>query len=177
MLKFLIQVAVSQEVTSIALLSSHESHNSDFPFPTTHGITLEICAEAAGVRSSNAVPVITSEIVVSKVVIVAMTKASMLRILDDAAAGLRAERARVGVVKNTSKQEVQNGSLSKLKLGFSLFEVDVGCTWALRSYCLCLIWMRYVEHSSLVCYAALPALVFHRNRGGTDQRCSPVFQG
>tara|TARA_R110002003_G_scaffold112_26_gene9773 strand:+ start:5729 stop:6010 length:282 start_codon:yes stop_codon:yes gene_type:complete len=92
MLKFLTQVAVSQAVTSIALLSSHESHNSDFPFPTTHGITFEFCAAAAGARSSNAVPVITSEIVVSKVVMVAMTKASILRILDDATAGLTAER-------------------------------------------------------------------------------------
>jgi hypothetical protein len=86
MLKFLTQVAVSQAVTSIALLSSHELHNSDFPFPTTHRITLEFCAEAAGVRSSNAVPVMTSEIVVTKVVIVVLIKASILRIWDDRSA-------------------------------------------------------------------------------------------
>jgi hypothetical protein len=97
---------------------SHESHNSDFLFPTTHGITFEFCAEAAGARSSNAVPVITSEIVVSKVVVAAMIKASILRIWDDAAAGPIAERVSVVVVKSTSKEKVQSGSLSKPKLEF-----------------------------------------------------------
>jgi hypothetical protein len=82
MLKFLTQVALSQDVTSIALLSLHESHSSSTPLPTTHGIILVFAAEAVGGRSSKVVRIATSEMVVNTVLAAVTTNSVVGRIIE-----------------------------------------------------------------------------------------------
>jgi hypothetical protein len=78
MLKSRTHVALSQDVTSIALPSLHESHSSLLPLPTTQGTTLVLRAEAVGARSCSVVPTITRE--VSKAVAPTTLKAIAARI-------------------------------------------------------------------------------------------------
>jgi hypothetical protein len=82
MLKFLTHVALSHEVTSIALLLSQESHKPSLPLPATHGITLELAADTLGVKTTKAVTKATSEQVASTMVAVATSTKVWVRMVE-----------------------------------------------------------------------------------------------
>lgn len=75
MVKSFTQVALSQDVTSIALLSSQESQSSLLPLPMTHGIILEFFAKAVGVIDNKVVATPTSEVVVPRMLTVVHPRA------------------------------------------------------------------------------------------------------
>jgi hypothetical protein len=73
---------LSQDVTSIALLSLHESHSSSTPLLTIHRIILVFAAKAVSRRSSKVIRIVTSKIVVNIVLATIITNLVVGRIIE-----------------------------------------------------------------------------------------------